>query len=192
MPSRHWLLPGRKRHDLVSDARAKSPSDTSIQETMLSMTIGMRLCFLAVSLGVFTTLPAGEPTSRRYALILTDPPVSGRFPSSQAARSHEAEAYRRKLEREQAKLRTQLEKMRIPVTGATQMVSNAIFVQAPPGARTGVAQAARREECSPRASSGIGDASFVLPDAHLLRSVPGHHLICDAHGYGRVALPTAS
>src|SRR5581483_615542 len=97
---------------------------------MSPMTMGMRL--IPVCLAAVLALSAGEPARRRYALILADPPVAERFQSAEAARSPEAKEYRRKLEASQDRLKTLLESMQVPVTGATQMVSNAIFVQAPP------------------------------------------------------------
>src|SRR5207245_1581562 len=58
----------------------------------------------------------------RYALILGDPPVAGRRDTTQ----------RTILLGTQATLRSVLAARRIPVTGSTQVLLNAIFVTAPP------------------------------------------------------------
>lgn len=73
-------------------------------------------------------LPAAEG-SGRYALILNDPPMADRFHTPEEMRSDAAKAYRRKLEAAQRTLHAELNRRQIRVTGAAQVVSNALFVE---------------------------------------------------------------
>ncbi len=73
-----------------------------------------------------------QAASRRYALVLGDPPVSERFHSTEELQSPAARDYRLQIERAQQTLRTELQRRHIQVTGATQVLSNCVFVSAPP------------------------------------------------------------
>ena len=73
---------------------------------------------------------SGKPASGRYALILADPPVAERYHSPEEIRSPEAADYRRQLEIAQETLRAELGRRGIRVTGATQILTNAVYVEA--------------------------------------------------------------
>ena len=77
-----------------------------------------------------TALPVHAET-RRYALILADPPVAERFHSAEERSSEAGREYRSRIEKTQAELRAELERRQIRVTGATQVLTNSVFVAAP-------------------------------------------------------------
>ena len=79
-----------------------------------------------------TTAAFGQATTNRYALILEDPPVSERFATRAATESSAGKSYRQQIEAKQQRLREELRSRNIPVTGAVTMLTNAIFVTAPP------------------------------------------------------------
>src|ERR1700730_4549431 len=74
----------------------------------------------------------GQTTTNRYALILEDPPVSERFATRAATESIAGTSYRQQIEAKQQRLRQELSSRNIPVTGSVSMLTNAIFVTAPP------------------------------------------------------------
>src|SRR5579864_1271105 len=96
---------------------------------MMSMSFCRRsavlLCVLAG--GIFA-----QNAPNRYALILEDPPVSQRFATRDAIESTAAVTYRQQIEARQQRLRQELNARNIPITGSVSMLSNAIFVTAPP------------------------------------------------------------
>ncbi|HWB97800.1 MAG TPA: hypothetical protein VG672_13895 [Bryobacteraceae bacterium] len=90
----------------------------------------MRLPLFAMVLCVLLSAAEG---SGRYALILKDPPMAERFHTPEEMRSEAAKIYRRKLEAAQDALRAELDRRQIRVTGASQVVSNALFVEVDSG-----------------------------------------------------------
>ena len=77
-----------------------------------------------------TTLLVAFLAAGSYAVYLQDPPVVERYPS----RTHTtaAQQYRRELEDTQETLKRKLRKLHVTVTGATQVLQNAIFIKATP------------------------------------------------------------
>ena len=86
---------------------------------------------LLVSTGLSTA--AAQTVPNRYTLILDDPPLSARFPSTRGdRRSIAVESYRRQIIARQDALKRELQSRNIQVTGAVQSVLNAVFVTARP------------------------------------------------------------
>src|SRR5579871_6212989 len=68
----------------------------------------------------------------RYILLLQDPPVAARFASREEMNSASGRAYRARIEARRQGVLNELANRRIPVTGSTSVLINAIFVAAPP------------------------------------------------------------
>jgi minor extracellular serine protease Vpr len=73
-----------------------------------------------------------QMVSDRYALFLSDTPVSSRYASKESARSAEAATYRQQIQTRQRVLRDALAQRNIQVTGSTVSVMNAVFVATTP------------------------------------------------------------
>jgi hypothetical protein len=73
-----------------------------------------------------------QAAGQHYALVLEDPPVAQLFHSPQELRSEAAKEYRNRIEKAQQALRAELVRRHIRVTGDTQVLSNCVFVSAPP------------------------------------------------------------
>ncbi len=65
-------------------------------------------------------------------VLLEEPPVVERFPGRIEQTRDASEPYRQHLRQVQQAIRSQIESMHIPVTGAVQHLMNGIFVRATP------------------------------------------------------------
>ena len=73
-------------------------------------------------------LPISSQTREHFALVLQDPPVTGRFLTREAARTPQADTYRAQIEARQAALRTELASRNFNVIGSVSTLANAVFV----------------------------------------------------------------
>ncbi len=87
----------------------------------------------AAVIALFLMVPAAvaQYLPNRYALILEDSPVAGRFAARGASVSAAAGLYRQQVEARQAALRSELAARQVQVTGSASTLLNAIFVAAP-------------------------------------------------------------
>jgi minor extracellular serine protease Vpr len=85
---------------------------------------------ILVFLTAFPLLAQFAPN--RYTLLLQDPPVAARFATRAEMDSAAGRAYRTQIEARQQNVLNELANRRIPVTGSTSVLINAIFVTAPP------------------------------------------------------------
>jgi subtilisin family serine protease len=67
----------------------------------------------------------------RYTLVLSDPPVAGRFTSREALKTAQADTFRRQIETAQAQMKSELAARNFQVLGSVSVLQNAIFVAAP-------------------------------------------------------------
>ncbi len=79
---------------------------------------------------ITTFAAAAETIPNHYTILLEDPPVAERYAAA-SLHTKEAVDYRTKIETQQKRLRTELDKRHIQVTGSVSTVLNAIFVTAP-------------------------------------------------------------
>src|SRR5574341_37761 len=86
---------------------------------------------LFVVLSLFSLPLFGQRGDNRYALILEEPPLARQVRDRKELRTAASDDPRRRIEAAQASLRTELERRKIPVTGAVQTLLNAVFVAAP-------------------------------------------------------------
>ncbi|HEY7392284.1 MAG TPA: S8 family serine peptidase, partial [Bryobacteraceae bacterium] len=86
---------------------------------------------ILVFLSAFPLLAQFAPN--RYTLLLQDAPVASRFATRAEMNSAVGRAYRAQIEARQQSVLNELANRRIPVTGSTSVLINAIFVTAPPG-----------------------------------------------------------
>ena len=84
-------------------------------------TAGLLLLLLAIS---------GMARAASYAVVLKDPPAAERFPSREALHSAEAREYREHLKAEQDRVKRELTRRHITVTGSTEVLANAIYIKA--------------------------------------------------------------
>jgi minor extracellular serine protease Vpr len=95
------------------------------------------LCFLRRAGGVaaftlaLSTAALAQTAPKRFALVLDDPAVSGRFASREEMQSTAARSYRQQIEARQQSLRKELASRSVQVTGSVSTVLNAVFVRAP-------------------------------------------------------------
>ncbi|HWR54395.1 MAG TPA: S8 family serine peptidase, partial [Bryobacteraceae bacterium] len=75
---------------------------------------------------------AASPRLGRYALVLEEPPVARQIASRAELDSPAAKAAAARIQAKQAALKAELKQRGVAVTGATQIVLNAVFVQAGP------------------------------------------------------------
>ena len=100
--------------------------------------MSVRTLLTALVCAVLSLLPASPVLAqqarsvRHYALVLEDPAVADRFTTREATRSAEAENYRAQIRARQAILQTELASRKIPVVGAVDTLSNAVFVSTTP------------------------------------------------------------
>ena len=101
--------------------------------------VNSRVLALTRATGWFTTLAmlsslaaSAGLAADRFALILSDPPVTQQFRTKAAFRSTAATAHRDAIRAAQSGLRNELRARRIPATGAAQLTVNAVFVHAAP------------------------------------------------------------
>jgi minor extracellular serine protease Vpr len=93
--------------------------------------IPSRLFMLAVW-SIITSVVFAQGISRRYVLILDDPPVTSRFPSRAAIATTAAAQYRQQIAGRQSALRQQLATRHFTVTGSVSTLLNAMFVATTP------------------------------------------------------------
>ena len=92
-----------------------------------------RFCVLFLSLALAAITGASlKAESRRYAVILSDPPAAQRSTVAKSASRAAVEDYRRQIVSAQTSLRRDIESRRVPVTGSVQTLLNAVFVRATP------------------------------------------------------------
>ena len=97
---------------------------------MYSRSVGLAPARLSFTMLLCCAAALAQAASQRFTLILEDPPVSSRFPSSEAMRSNSAVTYRDRIEARQKTLRAALASRNIAVTGSVNTLLNAIFVTA--------------------------------------------------------------
>src|SRR5581483_3881339 len=73
-------------------------------------------------------LPGLAQTSRRYALILSEPPVASQVGSREEVESPHGKALRSHIESVQGALKTELARRHVVVTGSVSIGLNAVFV----------------------------------------------------------------
>lgn len=87
---------------------------------------------LPIALFLWSAIPGfAQYVPNRYTLLLSDPPVTARFPRREQLRTAEALTYRNQIETRQAQVLRALAARHIAVTGSVSVVLNAIFVSAP-------------------------------------------------------------
>ncbi|HWB85209.1 MAG TPA: S8 family serine peptidase [Bryobacteraceae bacterium] len=98
------------------------------------MSIGKPRAFQGIiAISIFAMCPLfAQFAPNRYALFLTDPPVTARFNSRESSRSVAATNYRQQLEARQQSLRAILASRDVQVVGSASTLLNAVFVTAPP------------------------------------------------------------
>ena len=93
----------------------------------------MRRLGTALLLLAFTNLlPAAEPPSHEWMLLLSEPPVVQQYPGRIEQTRAVSQAYRQHLRDVQTDLRAQIAAQSVAVTGAVQHLLNGIFVIATP------------------------------------------------------------
>ena len=78
----------------------------------------------------FAAFSQTRSRSGEYALVLEDAPVARKVQSRMALRSSEAAAHTRKIRDAQSGVIAELNRRGVPVTGATQILVNAVIVSA--------------------------------------------------------------
>jgi uncharacterized protein (TIGR03437 family) len=90
----------------------------------------MRKVVLVLFLLVFTAFSQSRGRLADYALILTDAPVAQNTHSRVALRSPDSQRYLERIRSAQSGVRAELKRRGVPVTGAGQILVNAVFVAA--------------------------------------------------------------
>ncbi len=85
-------------------------------------TPGFLLAFLCI------VLPISSQTREHFALVLQDPPVTGRFLTREAAHTAQADSYRAQIESRQAAVKLELASRNFNVVGSVSTLANAVFV----------------------------------------------------------------
>jgi minor extracellular serine protease Vpr len=134
----------------IFDVNGLPPGDVIVPVHLSFMrTVFCFLLFLLMIALLSRPSNAAAPPANEWMVFLEEPPVVERFPGRIEQTRAASEPYRQHLRQVQQAIRTQIESMRIPVTGAVQHLLNGIFVRATP------TQAARL-----RSLSGV---SAVIP-----------------------------
>ena len=92
----------------------------------------LRYFRFVILLLAFAPIFAAAINSGRYAVILLDEPVAEHFPSRRDAGTEAVRQYRQQIATAQAALKRELQTRNITVTGATQELLNAVYIQATP------------------------------------------------------------
>ncbi|MBZ5619542.1 MAG: S8 family serine peptidase [Acidobacteriia bacterium] len=90
----------------------------------------MKQVFLVLFLVVFTAFAQTRSRLADYALILADPPVAQKTHSRVALRGPEAQADLQRIRNAQGGVLAELQRRKVQVTGAGQILVNAVFVTA--------------------------------------------------------------
>ena len=81
---------------------------------------------------------AAAPPANEWMVLLEEPPVVERFPGRIEQTRTASDPYRQHLRQAQQAIRSQIESMHIPVTGAVQHLLNGVFVRATPAQAAGL------------------------------------------------------
>ena len=92
----------------------------------------MKKAILVLFLLVFTTYGQTRGRLADYALILTDPPVAQKTHSRLALGGPEAQQHLDRIRNAQSGVLAELKRRKVSVTGAGQILVNAVFVTANP------------------------------------------------------------
>src|SRR5579863_4144038 len=117
-------------HSRTRSAETLYLNGTSAIHMLASLKLAVTAIFISLTLAPRPGF--AQMVSDRYALFLSDPPVSSRFASRESTRSNEAATYRQQIETRQRTLRDALTQRNIQVTGSTSTVMNAVFVSTTP------------------------------------------------------------